>query len=566
MNVSPAGHLGHDGGVSPSSTSPGPGGPVRSVGSESAARPAVEIRFFAGTIEVHPAAQAGDGGDSREKAPVGGTTNARRAANAGGDSPPAPLRSRERDNDDDDDGDDGDHDDGSRHLPRDLQAILDLHLPEVALDRRSHCVRAPAVHYAAVLLALLSAQKCGDVVDVIDSARRYLTLEVTPTASPPPRPYQSEALTAWVKARGRGVVVLPTGAGKTEVALMAIADRQRSTLVVAPTLDLVRQWHQALEKRFGVDVGVVGGGEHTVLPLTVTTYDSAHIHMEHLGARFGLVVFDECHHLCSESYALAARLCLAPYRLGLSATPERSDGRDVLLNTLVGPEVLRREIVDLKGEALGFLADYDTETIEVTLSEDEAKRWTEARALYRGFITEQGISLGGPRGWDNFIMRASGSAEGRRAIAAWRTQKRLAFASAQKLEVVSELLCRHVDQRTLIFTDDNATAYAISRRFLVPVITHQTKVRERTTLLDAFKDGTLPVLCTSRVLNEGVDVPDAQVAIIVSGTGSTREHVQRLGRILRPRPGKRARLYELVSKDTSETFTSERRRDHSAYR
>ena len=98
------------------------------------------------------------------------------------------------------------------------------------------------------------------------------------------------------------------------------------------------------------------------------------------------------------------------------------------------------------------------------------------------------------------------------------------------------------------------------------MITHQTKVRERTTLLKAFSDGSLPVLATSRVLNEGVDVPDAQVAVILSGTGSTREHVQRLGRILRPRPGKRAVLYELVSADTGETYTSEKRRDHRAYR
>jgi superfamily II DNA or RNA helicase len=269
------------------------------------------------------------------------------------------------------------------------------------------------------------------------------------------------------------------------------------------------------------------------------------------------------HHLVSESYALAARLCLAPYRLGLTATPERSDGRDELLGGLVGPIVLRKEIDELEGS---FLADYDTETIAVTLSESERAAWTTARATYRQFISDQRISLGGPQGWSTFIKRAAGSAEGRAALAAWRLQKRLAFASEQKLHIVEELLAKHPGQRTLIFSDDNATAYAVSRRFLVPVITHQTKVRERTQLLRAFADGTLPILATSRVLNEGVDVPDAQVAIIISGTGSIREHVQRLGRILRPRPGKRAVLYELVSQDTSETFTSERRRDHRAYR
>ncbi len=124
------------------------------------------------------------------------------------------------------------------------------------------------------------------------------------------------------------MVVLPTGAGKTQVAVMAIDDERRSTLVVAPTLDLVRQWYDLLRATFGLEVGVVGGGEHEVQPLTVTTYDSAYIHMEHLGARFGLLVFDECHHLPSPTYALAARHAIAPYRLGLSATPERTDGRD----------------------------------------------------------------------------------------------------------------------------------------------------------------------------------------------------------------------------------------------
>ena len=103
--------------------------------------------------------------------------------------------------------------------------------------------------------------------------------------------------------------MLPTGAGKTLVAQLAIDDRRRSTLVVAPTLDLVRQWYDVLRATFGEPVGLVGGGDYDVQPLTVTTYDSAYLHMEHLGARFGLVVFDECHHLPGPTYALAARGC-----------------------------------------------------------------------------------------------------------------------------------------------------------------------------------------------------------------------------------------------------------------
>src|SRR5262249_46631251 len=156
-----------------------------------------------------------------------------------------------------------------------------------------------------------------------DGARKYAQLASGAQIQRAPRPYQAEALAAWRAARGRGVVVLPTGAGKSHVAVMAIDDKRRATLVVAPTLDLVRQWYDLLGSTFGVPIGLVGGGEHDVKPITVTTYDSAHLHMEHLGARFGLVVFDECHHLPSSAYALAARACLAPFRLGLTATPER---------------------------------------------------------------------------------------------------------------------------------------------------------------------------------------------------------------------------------------------------
>ena len=117
----------------------------------------------------------------------------------------------------------------------------------------------------------------------------------------------------------------------------------------------------------------------------------------------------------------------------------------------------------------------------------------------------------------------------------------------------------------LIFTYDNATVYQIARRFLVPAITHQTKAKERRHVLDCFASGAYPTVVTSRVLNEGVDVPAANVGIILSGTGSVREHVQRLGRLLRKHGDKQALLYEVVARGTAEEFTSERRRQHHAY-
>jgi superfamily II DNA or RNA helicase len=342
-----------------------------------------------------------------------------------------------------------------------------------------------------------------------------------------------------------------------------IRDKQRSTLVVAPTLDLVRQWYDLLRTSFGTDVGVIGGGEFSLKPLTVTTYDSAYIHMESLGAKFGLVIFDECHHLPSEAYATAARLCLAPFRLGLSATPERSDGRDALLTELVGPTVYRKDIVELSGE---YLADYDTERVTLSLSPEERTEYAAERGIYLDFIRKHGIRMASPSGFGEFILRSATAPDGRRAMQAYRRQRELAFAAPAKLDFLEELLHQHRADRMLVFTQDNRTAYAVSRRFLVPVITHQTKVTERSEILSRFSDGRYGAVVTSKVLNEGVDVPDANVAVVLSGSGSVREHVQRLGRILRPKEGKRAILYELVSADTVETNTSERRRDHDAYR
>jgi len=425
-------------------------------------------------------------------------------------------------------------------------------------DERTSCHRAPAVAYAELIRALVAAK-----VTYQDLARSYSELPRGARTHREPRPYQSEALASWRSSRGRGVVVLPTGSGKSHLALMAIDHKRRSTLVVAPTLDLVRQWFDLLVAAFGGPVGIVGGGEYDAQLLTVTTYDSAMLHMEHLGARFGLVVFDECHHLPSSGYALAARACLAPFRLGLTATPERVDGRDVELSELIGPVVYRKDIVELSGH---YLAEYEVERVSVELSPEERAAHDAERGVYRDFVQSCGIRMSSPAGWRDFVILSSQSEEGRRAMAAYRRQREIAFAPAAKLEYLEHLLFVHRRDRAILFTQDNATAYAIARRFLVPVITHQTPVRERSAILAGLTEGVFRAVATSKVLNEGVDVPDANVAVILSGSGSVREHVQRLGRILRKREGKRAVLYELVTEGTTETFTSERRREHSAYR
>jgi superfamily II DNA or RNA helicase len=428
----------------------------------------------------------------------------------------------------------------------------------VSWDPRSACHRAPASAYADLLRALTRLKIAFD-----DQARRYDVLAEGARVHREPRPYQRAALAAWREQGARGVVVLPTGAGKTLVAELAIDDRRRSTLVVTPTLDLVRQWHDGLLATFGGRIGLIGGGEYDIQPLTVSTYDSAYLHMDHLGSRFGLLVFDECHHLPGASYALAARLSLAPFRLGLTATPEREDGREGELAALIGPIVYRKDIVELSGQ---YLADYETVRVVVDLAPAEREEYAAERAIYRDFLQRNGIYMTHPTGWTEFLIRASRSEEGRRAFAAYRRQREIAFTAPAKLDYVERLLHQHRQDRVILFTQDNATVHLVSRRFLIPAITHHTRVRERSEILAGFAEGRYGALATSKVLNEGVDIPAANVAIVMSGSGSVREHVQRLGRILRPARDKRAVLYELVTGGTTEAYTSERRRDHVAYR
>ncbi len=430
--------------------------------------------------------------------------------------------------------------------------------PAGRFDERDRSLRWEAVSYADVITWL---HRAGVAYE--DRARRYETLSLGRKVHQEPFPHQREAIEAWTRARRRGVVVLPTGSGKSHLAVLAVEATQRSTLVVVPTLDLVSQWYEILSRTFGVEIGVIGGGYHDVRDVSVTTYDSAWMHAERLGARFGLVVYDECHHLPGDAFAFSARAAIAPFRLGLTATLERADGRHDILQALVGPVVYRREITDLSGR---YLAEYDVITLRVELNEQERAEYDEARRTYTDFVRASGIDMSSPTGWQRFVMESSRSDDGRRAFLAYRRQKELALAASGKMELLDRLLHEHRTARMLVFTQDNATAYAISRRFLVPIITHHTRTKERAAILAGLRDGTYGAVVTSKVLNEGVDVPEANVAVVLSGSGSVREHVQRLGRILRRAEGKRALLIEVLSASTSEERVSQRRRDHHAYR
>ncbi len=445
----------------------------------------------------------------------------------------------------------------------DLAGLRALNPPTCRFDDRVGRWRAPAAAYRTLFAFLHRAERAKQIA-LTDEARDYAPLGAEMRSVRTPREYQQEAVEAWRAAGRRGQIILPTGSGKSFVAHLAIADADRSTLIVVPTIDLMTQWYDGLLAGFDVqEVGLLGGGYHDLKPITVTTYDSFNIHIPRYGNRFGLLVFDESHHLAGPSYLEACEATLAPFRLGLTATPERQDGREALLDNAIGEICYRKGITDLAGD---YLAEYDIEHVTVTLTEAEMQHYEHERAIYLDFIRSAGIRFGQRDGWNQFIVASSRSTEGRRAMRAYRAQRSIALTCEQKLQTVERLIGEHAGDRVIVFTNDNPTVYALSRRLLLPVITHQTPTRERSEVLSRFNDGTYPVILTSKVLNEGVDVPEANVAIILSGSGSVREHVQRLGRILRKSANKRALLYEVVTENTVEEKVSDRRREHDAYR
>lgn len=436
-------------------------------------------------------------------------------------------------------------------------AGLLANLPGAVFDGRIGEFRAPAIRYKDLILAMREAKTAYE-----DRARSYQALDCTLKQTIHPRAHQSAALEAWVKNDSQGVVSLPTGAGKTILAVMAIAHTKRSTLVVVPTIDLLHQWQQVLEAFFVHPIGLLGGGNRNLQNITVATYDSALLTIPHYGAKFGLIIFDECHHLPAPQYQEIARSAIAPFRLGLSATIERADGKEDVIFNLLGLLVYQARIDEM---AAKVLSPYDVVSIQVALTDLELEEYQRARSLYTGFVRRAGIDFNSPRGWTDFVIRASRSLEGREAMKAYRRQKVLANSAEGKIQEVWKIISHHKTERVIIFTSENALAYALGRRFIIPVLTHHTRPKERKAILAAFKAGEIMILATSKVLNEGVDVPDASVGIVLSGSGAVREHVQRLGRVLRFQPGKRAVLYEITSLGTSEKYVSQRRRQHHAY-
>jgi superfamily II DNA or RNA helicase len=367
------------------------------------------------------------------------------------------------------------------------------------------------------------------------------------------------------------VVVNPTGTGKTEIALAIISRQRVSALIVVPLRDLMYQWQRRIHLGLGVEAGILGDGRREVWPITATTYDSAYIHMKEIGNRFRLIVYDEAHHLPAPTLRESALDCLAPMRLGLTATPWRADGADRLLEDLIGPVVYQEEIAEARGRTL---AGYSIVRVPIYLSEEEQQEFDTLSRRIRAYVARQRretagtpeaagkTAAAGPRPFDwvrDLAVRSRRDPEAKAILRAYRRKLALVHRSTEKLRVLEDIFRLHSDDQVVIFTASNRMALEVSTRFLIPALTAHSDKRERNRVLDLFAQGRVRALVACEVLNEGWDAPAVKVGVVLGGEKGLREAVQRLGRLLRKSGDRAARLYEVVVQESPDVARARRR-------
>jgi superfamily II DNA or RNA helicase len=447
------------------------------------------------------------------------------------------------------------------------------HIPFAILDPRTNVLRALALYYSNIIEYL--KQSGIEYVDYVLSEEIMITPPSISLSTPITlRDYQQRALDNWIRAGFRGCVVLPTGSGKTIVGIKAIERTNVSSLVVVPTLDLMDQWTISLSKYFPkATIGNLGGGTDDIQPITISTYDSAYIRASYLGNKFSFVIFDEVHHLAAMGYRTIAEQMAAPFRLGLTATIEREDELHKDLPRLVGEVVFQASPDELAREK--HLAPYEIERRMVEMLPDELEEYQRNMNIYQQCMKKISFQRY-PIPLEKLIMISGKNRTAREALLARNRAMNVALNSRAKIEELREIFAENKGAKTIIFTQHNSLVHEISDRFFIPFITHKTMKDERQDVLKGFKEGRYMGIVTSKVLDEGVDIPDAELGVILSGTGSTREFIQRLGRLLRPKPDsssgsgsgngnehrnyKKARLIEIISSETKETITSARRK------
>ncbi|MDZ8171953.1 DNA repair helicase XPB [Microbacterium xanthum] len=345
------------------------------------------------------------------------------------------------------------------------------------------------------------------------------------------RPYQRQAVDTFHDG-GSGVVVLPCGAGKTLVGAGAMAATKTTTLILVTNTVSARQWRDELLKRTSLtaeEIGEYSGQSKEVKPVTIATYQiltakrkGEYAHLALLDALdWGLVVYDEVHLLPAPVFKLTADL-QARRRLGLTATLVREDGREGDVFSLIGPKRFDAPWKEI--ESQGFIAPAACYEVRVDLPADERLEY---------------------------------------AAAADDDRYRMAATAPAKIDVVRDLVARHQGERILIIGQYLEQIDTLSDALGAPKITGQTPVDEREELYQAFREGEISVLVVSKVANFSIDLPEASVAIQVSGSfGSRQEEAQRLGRLLRPKTsGHTASFYTLIARDTvDQDFAQNRQR------
>jgi superfamily II DNA or RNA helicase len=417
-----------------------------------------------------------------------------------------------------------------------------LEMEHVRFDPRTGFHRAPASRYASIL-----ARACERGLAIDDAIALDLLVTSKDIGAAPLRPYQEQALSSFDAFGRRGIIVLPTGGGKTRVACAALSRAACSALILVPTRALLEQWISILQALHPAPIGVVGDGELRIEPITVMTFESAYRRLDVYGNRFSMLVVDEVHHFAGGLRSEALEMCVAPIRLGLTATPPpRGSLSAARLRELIGPVVCELGIDDLAGR---HLADLDMVRIHVALEADEREAYVRDHEPFTELRRE--IRRVHPDAdWKTCMALIARMPGGRDVLAGQQRASELATFPRAKRRIVHDLARRHWQDRTLLFTATAEQAYSLGSELLVPVITAETTREERLDILDRFRRGVVRMICSARVLNEGIDVPEANVAIIAGGTLGAREHIQRIGRILRPAQDKRATAYEIVTIET----------------
>jgi superfamily II DNA or RNA helicase len=429
-------------------------------------------------------------------------------------------------------------------------------IPYTLIDPRTNQLRAQAFHYQDIITYLQNSgiQYENNVMDLVPIPN--LKIENIQLSL---RSYQKKAIENWINAGKKGCIILPTGSGKTIIAIKLIEIINSPTLIVVPTLDLMEQWTRFLSKYFQtIEIGNIGGGISNITGITVSTYDSAFIRSSFIGNKFAFVIFDEVHHLAAPGYRNIAEQFISPYRLGLTATYEREDNLHLDFPRLVGGIVYQSSVNELAKDK--HIASFIVEKRYVKLLPEEEIEYHKNYDQYLSYLQKLGLRYG-QIGFQKLIMISGKNQYARNALLARNKALDIALNSESKIEELRKILIENPHMKTIIFTQHNKLVYLISNKFLIPFITHKSSKQEREDALNGFRGGRYRVLVTSKVLDEGVDVPDAELGIIVSGTGSKREFIQRLGRLLRTKPNnKNAKLIEIISSGTSEINTSVRRK------